>query len=113
MVSLITVGLVNNLNMARAGHSNVKEAGFRVNGVTLGYAPAAILETSVHLGFRRSFHLDAHLTIIDSERYKLILGMDILGPMNAEINLHEKLLQLTYNGETKKFRLLNKQEVRK
>lgn len=83
MVSLITTGVVNFLNLAKEGHSNIKRAGFKVNGVTQGDASAAILETPLTLGFRRSLKIDSHLTIIDSPKYKLILGMDILGPMNA------------------------------
>ena len=83
MVSLITTGVVNFLNLAKEGHSNIKRAGFKVNGVTHGDASAAILETPLTLGFRRSLKIDSHLTIIDSPKYKLILGMDILGPMNA------------------------------
>ena len=83
MVSLITTGVVNFFNLAKEGHSNIKRAGFKVNGVTQGDASAAILETPLTLGFRRSLKIDSHLTIIDSPKYKLILGMDILGPMNA------------------------------
>jgi len=83
MVSLVTVGLVNFLQLAQEGHRNIKQAGFKVNGVTPGDADAAILEVPVELGFRRSFALNTHFTVIDSDRYKLILGMDILGPMDA------------------------------
>ena len=83
MVSLITTGVVNFLNLAKAGHTNVKRAGFKVNGVTQGDANAAILETPLTLGFRKSLRIDSHLTITDSPKYKLILGMDILGPMDA------------------------------
>ena len=83
MVSLIIVGLVNFLQLAREGHSNIKEAGFCINAVTSGEANAAILESSVQLGFRRSFRVDLHLTVIDSDKYKMILGMIVLGAMNA------------------------------
>ena len=92
MVSLITVGVVNFLGLAEHNHENIKQAGFKVNGVTSGDANAAILESPLQLGFRRTFSLVAHLTVIDSEKYKCIIGMDILGPMKAQINVQDKVL---------------------
>ena len=39
-----------------------------------------------------------HFAVLDSSQYKLILGLDILQPRNAQIDMTRKILSLERNG---------------
>ena len=79
-VSVISAGLAAYLNLYREDMSNVHPATFSVTGYngTSSYMP--VLETTVRLGARGGSerYISMHFCILDTNAYKLIVGVDLL-----------------------------------
>ena len=97
-VSVISAGLAAYLNLYNDDMSNVHPATFSVTGYngTASYMP--VLETTVRMGARGGDErmLQMHFCILDTNSYKLIVGVDVMNK-----------LQFVYDGPNRRIHLQN------
>ena len=95
-VSVISAGLAAYLNLYNDDMSNVHPATFSVTGYngTASYMP--VLETTVRMGARGGDErlLQMHFCILDTNSYKLIVGVDVMNK-----------LQFVYDGPNRRIHL--------
>ena len=82
-VSVISAGLAAYLNLYNEDMSNVHPATFSVTGYngTASYMP--VLETTARMGARGGDErlLQMHFCILDTNSYKLIVGVDVMNKL--------------------------------
>lgn len=100
-VSVISAGLASYLGLYQADMSNVLPSPFEVSGFNGKSSYMPILELQLRLG-ARGYEDDrwvtAHMCILDTNAYKLILGVDLLRPLEAVPVLKESRLYISRHG---------------
>ena len=79
-VSVISAGLASYLDLYKPDLSNIRETSFTVAGYNGARSYMPVLETSFRLGNRGGDErvMPVNLCILDSNAYKLLIGVDIL-----------------------------------
>lgn len=99
-VSVISAGLANFLNLITEDLSNVSATPFQVSGYngTKSYMPT--ITTTLRLGRYGGAEREAtvQLCVLDSNEYKIILGVDILSKLHFVCNDRDKKLHLINQG---------------
>lgn len=95
-VSVISAGLANYLNLIQEDFSNVSATPFQVSGYngTKSYMPT--ITTTLRLGRFGGDEraVTVQLCVLDSNEYKIILGVDILSKLHFVCNDRDKKLHL-------------------
>lgn len=96
MVSVISTALANHCGIVEEGRRNVLVSGFRVRGIGDTLSGAAIVDTELDFGMKatpeRSFRVQ--LCALESSAYKLVIGLDILEPLHAQIDLENYKIRI-------------------
>jgi hypothetical protein len=100
MVSVISAGLASYLNLYADDMRNVYTPSFAVKGYNESSSYMPILETPIRLGARggEERSMMAHMCILDSNGYKLIIGVDILQALDFVYDGPGRRLHLTSAG---------------
>ena len=110
-VTVISAGLASYLGLYERDMRNVHPAGFSVAGYndTSSYMP--VLETRMRLGARGGDErwLTVHFCILDTNRYKLIVGVDLLNQLNFVYESPTRRLHLERAGVRFSLPLASKQ----
>ena len=83
MVSVISAGLANFLGLVKEDLSNVHPSPFTVQAYNGSRSYMPLITTILHLGARGGDEriVSVQLCVLDTNRYKLLLGVDVLGPL--------------------------------
>lgn len=102
-LSLITTTCARFCNLVQEGFSNVVASNLRVGGVNGNPWQTARLETTVILGSQRlaSRELPIKFALLGGDRYKIIIGMDILKEKKMTLDLAQEVLRFKLGQDEK------------
>ena len=88
-VSLITTGVARYCNAVAADYSNLLPSELKLNGVTGAPWGTARLAIDITIGAQRlaSRQLHVQFAVLPGDKYKVILGMDVLMQLQASISV--------------------------
>ena len=94
--SVILTALANFSGIIEEGKSNVMMSKFRVRGIGDNLSGAAVIGTQISFGMKDSPNrkYNIQLCAIESQTYKLILGLDVLEKLKAPIDLEKYKIRL-------------------
>lgn len=100
-MSLITTGCAQYCNLVDDGYTNVLASDLKVGGVSGAPWQTARLSTSAVLGSQRtaSREIPFNFALQPGDRYKIIIGMDILEKYNMVVDIGSKSLKCKIKEE--------------
>lgn len=102
-LSLITTTCARFCNLVEEGFENVVASDLKVGGVNGQPWQTARLKTSVILGSQRlaAREMPIEFALLGGDRYKIIIGMDILKERKMMIDLSQECLKFKLTNEEK------------
>jgi Aspartyl protease len=99
-VSVISAGLASYLDLYCQDMSNVFPASFAVKGYNEASTYMPVLETRLRVGAHGNEErwMPVHLCVLDTNMYKLIIGVDILHELKFVFDEPARRLHLERNG---------------
>ena len=99
-MSVISAGLANYLELYEEDMSNVRPASFAVKGYNGAKSYMPILYTKIRLGARggEERHMPLKLCILDTNAYKLLIGVDLLNQLDFILDGGQRRLHLQRMG---------------
>ena len=112
----MSTALANHLQLLDPELRNVFPSSFHIKGISGGGVYCPLLRTSLQLGENGSRYMPILVSLIPSNEYKLLLGHNVLIPLDYEINSKRRHLIVNgkaNNGQTDKYilRLLTKDQL--
>lgn len=97
-VSVISSGLAHFLGLFEEGFTNVSPSPFTVSGYNDAKSYMPILTVNLHLGAKggEEREISVQFCVLDSNKYKLLIGVDLLDE-----------LQFVFDGPNKRLHLAN------
>ena len=113
-MSLITTGVAKYCNVVAPDYSNLLPSELKLNGVTGAPWGTARLATDVTIGQQRlaSRQLKIQFAVLPGDKYKIILGMDVLMQLQATVNIPRSILSVNFgDGEAAQLKMAERRAL--